>query len=69
MKSDAGQPAHGPAMTIPEALRCPVTKLPLELEPSGDWVRVIGQPIRYPIRDGVPILVASAAERLDEPAS
>jgi len=66
MKSKLDEPAHGPAMTLPEALRCPMTKLPLELEPNGDWVRVIGQPIRYPVRDGVPILVAGAAERLDE---
>lgn len=47
---------------LPEQLRCPITGKPLELDQSGQWVRVVGEPLRYPVRDGIPVLVAPAAE-------
>ncbi len=48
---------------LPEQLRCPITGKPLELDESGQWVRVVGEPLRYPVRQGIPVLVASAAEK------
>jgi uncharacterized protein YbaR (Trm112 family) len=40
-----------------------MTKGRLELEPDGLWVRVVGQALRYPVRGGIPVLVASAADK------
>lgn len=54
---------------LPEQLRCPITGKPLVLDESGDWVNVVGEPIRYPIRGGIPVLVPPAAEKLDEPSA
>ena len=50
---------------LPEALRCPVTGGRLEFEPDGQWVRVIGHPLRYPVRGGIPVLVTGAAQQVD----
>lgn len=52
-------------MMLPEQLRCPVTGKPLELDESGQWVLVVGEKLRYPVRGGIPVLVAPAAEKLD----
>lgn len=65
MKSDPHEPA--PPTTLPEQLRCPVTGKPLALDESGVWVNVVGEPMRYPIRNGIPVLVPPAAEKLDGP--
>ncbi|MCW5756283.1 MAG: hypothetical protein KIT54_03515 [Phycisphaeraceae bacterium] len=48
-----------------EPLRCPISRLPLEWDESGQWVNVVGQPRRYPVKDGIPILVEHAAQTTD----
>jgi len=64
MKNEPGPP---PAQ-LPDQLRCPITRKPLELDESGQWVRVVGEPLRYPVRNGIPVLVPPAAERLGSQA-
>ena len=59
MKSDCA------SVQLPETLRCPVTGAQLELECDGQWIRAIGQPLRYPVRGGIPVLVASAAQPME----
>ncbi|MFI4883577.1 MAG: Trm112 family protein [Phycisphaerales bacterium JB064] len=56
-------PQDGP-IRLPDALRCPLSRKPLELEPDGQWVRVVGEPVRYPVRQGIPVLVPAAAQRI-----
>lgn len=63
MKSNQPQD-HADQAQLPEQLRCPVTGKPLQLEPDGCWIRVVGEPLRYPVRGGIPVLVPSAAEKL-----
>lgn len=62
MKSEPA-PQHRP-IRLPEALRCPLSRKPLELEPDGQWVRVVGELVRYPVRQGIPVLVPTAAHRI-----
>lgn len=61
MKSDPDSRAP----SLPEQLRCPITGKPLELDENGQWVRVVGEPLRYPVRGGIPVLVETAAEKTD----
>ena len=63
MKSETPTSQDVRLLVLPDALRCPLTHKPVELEPCGTWVRVVGEALRYPVRDGIPVLVASAAER------
>jgi uncharacterized protein YbaR (Trm112 family) len=63
MKSEQSEPAVQP-LKLPEQLRCPITGKPLALDESGQWVLVVGEPLRYPVRGGIPVLVASAVEKL-----
>ncbi|MEQ8316022.1 MAG: hypothetical protein RIE77_09120 [Phycisphaerales bacterium] len=67
MKSETPSPA-GPG-PLPEQLRCPITGKQLALDASGEWVNVVGEPIRYPIRKGIPVLVPPAAEKLERPGA
>ncbi|MEO1277354.1 MAG: Trm112 family protein [Planctomycetota bacterium] len=60
MKSEPG------SVQLPDALRCPITGAKLELDPDREWVRAVGQPYRYPIRGGIPVLVASAAQPVED---
>ncbi|UYV13997.1 MAG: hypothetical protein NCW75_06825 [Phycisphaera sp.] len=63
MKSERSAQPAPPPVRLPEQLRCPITGKPLELEEGGHWVRVVGEPLRYPVRGGIPVLVAPAAEK------
>lgn len=50
-------------------LRCPVSRRPLRR--LGDDALVSTDPatrLRYPVRDGIPVLLEEEAERLDEAA-
>lgn len=53
-----------PSQTIPDwllpMLRCPVTRSPLKLE--GDALVSERGGLRYPIRNGIPVLLAEEAE-------
>lgn len=60
MKSDHAPDEPTRSRQLPDALRCPSTGKPLEMEPGGAWVRVVGEAMRYPVRNGIPILVPGA---------
>lgn len=62
MKSEQSSQGTLRGRSLPKALRCPKTGKHLELEPDGAWVRVIGEPLRYPVRNGIPVLVPGAAQ-------
>ncbi|MDP6503454.1 MAG: Trm112 family protein [Planctomycetota bacterium] len=46
-----------------EILACPECKEPLELD--GDWLVCTKNGLRYPIRDGIPVLLVDEAVRPD----
>lgn len=55
-------------MSVPEELlalmACPVCRSPLE--EAGEWLRCTGCGVRYPVRDGVPVMLPEAAVPADE---
>lgn len=56
------QPDENP-VPDPELLRmliCPVTRSPLKLE--GEWLVSEVGGLRYPLRDGIPVLLADEAK-------
>lgn len=67
-----GHNAHGhPAPVDPrllEILVCPVTKGPLRYDRQHGELISDQAGLAYPIRDGIPIMLADEARRLDEPA-
>lgn len=52
-----------------ELLRCPVTGAPLEAREAGGEVELVStdpqRPLAYPVRDGVPVLLADEARPVD----
>ena len=48
-----------------EILVCPVTKGPLEFDSSRQELISRSAKLAYPIRDGIPIMLADEARRLD----
>lgn len=44
-------------------LACPVSKLPLREEDG--WLVCEGSGLKYPVRDGIPVLLVEEARRLD----
>ena len=53
---------------VPEDLlaimACPVCRSPLE--DRGEWLRCRGCGLRYPVRDGIPVMLPEAAVAADE---
>jgi uncharacterized protein YbaR (Trm112 family) len=66
------QPPHdAPAPVDPrllEILVCPVTKGPLRYDRTRGELISDQAGLAYPIRDGIPIMLADEARRLDEPS-
>jgi uncharacterized protein YbaR (Trm112 family) len=48
-----------------EILVCPLTKATLEYDPVKQELISHGAKLAYPIRDGIPIMLAEEARRLD----
>jgi uncharacterized protein YbaR (Trm112 family) len=48
-----------------EILVCPLTKAALEYDPGKQELISRGAKLAYPIRDGIPIMLAEEARRLD----
>lgn len=49
-----------------EILVCPVTKGPLEYDSSNNELISIQAKLAYPIRDGIPIMLADEARKIEE---
>ena len=49
-----------------EILVCPVTKAPLEYDAENQELISRQAKLAYPIRDGIPIMLADEARRLDD---
>ncbi len=49
-----------------EILVCPLTKQPLEYDRENQELISPAAKLAYPIRDGIPIMLAEEARRLDE---
>lgn len=49
-----------------ELLVCPLTKGPLEYDPARQELVSKAAGLAYPIRDGIPVLLASEARRISE---
>ncbi len=51
-----------------EMLVCPLTKTPLEYDEENQELISKLAKLAFPIRDGIPVLIASEARELDESA-
>lgn len=49
-----------------ELLVCPVTKGPLEFNPARTELISRSARLAYPVRDGIPVLLATEARTLDD---
>jgi uncharacterized protein YbaR (Trm112 family) len=63
MSSD--RPANSIDPKLLEILVCPVTKGPLEYDAQNQELISRSAKLAYPIRDGIPIMLADEARRLD----
>ena len=65
-------PESNPAPPVPvdprllEVLVCPLTKGPLDYDRAANELVSRTAGLAYPIRDGIPIMLAEEARRLDE---
>jgi uncharacterized protein YbaR (Trm112 family) len=58
-------PADSVDRKLLEILVCPVTKTPLEYDAEKQELISRAARLAYPIRDGIPIMLADEARRLD----
>jgi len=58
-------PAESVDPKLLEILVCPVTKTPLEYDAEKQELISRAAKLAYPIRDGIPIMLAEEARRLD----
>jgi uncharacterized protein YbaR (Trm112 family) len=63
--SPADRPADGVDPKLLEILVCPVTKCPLEYDAERKELISRAAKLAYPIRDGIPIMLADEARRID----
>jgi len=59
------RPAGSVDPKLLEILVCPLTKGPLEYDASAQELISRSAKLAYPIRDGIPIMLAEEARRLD----
>jgi uncharacterized protein YbaR (Trm112 family) len=59
------RPAGGVDPKLLEILVCPLTKGPLEYDAAAQELISRSAKLAYPIRDGIPIMLAEEARRLD----
>ena len=63
--SNTDRPADSVDSKLLEILVCPVTKGPLEYDAARQELISRGAKLAYPIRDGIPIMLADEARRID----
>ena len=49
-----------------ELLVCPVTKCPLKYDKANQELIAVASGLAYPIRDGIPVMLASEARNLTD---
>ena len=65
MTTPSDRPANTVDPKLLEILVCPVTKGPLEYDAAKQELVSRSAKLAYPIRDGIPIMLADEARRLD----
>tara|TARA_R110001599_G_scaffold107225_13_gene269444 strand:- start:421 stop:597 length:177 start_codon:yes stop_codon:yes gene_type:complete len=55
-----------PDRKLLELLVCPATRGPLVLDEDGTWLVSKKARLKFPVRDGIPIMLLDEAEPLDE---
>ena len=65
MTTPSDRPANTVDPKLLEILVCPVTKGPLEYDATKQELVSRSAKLAYPIRDGIPIMLADEARRLD----
>jgi len=50
-------------------LVCPISKGPLRYDRAAQELVCEASRLAYPVRDGIPVMLESAARKLDEPAA
>jgi len=60
------RPGHDVDPKLLEILVCPITKGPLEYDPQKQELISRAARLAFPIRDGIPIMLADEARHLDE---
>jgi uncharacterized protein YbaR (Trm112 family) len=63
--TNADRPASNIDPKLLEILVCPVTKGPLEYDAEKQELISRSAKLAYPIRDGIPIMLADEARKLD----
>jgi len=63
------QPRKGVDPKLLEILVCPVTKGPLDYDDAAQELISKKAGLAYPIRDGIPVMLAGEARRLDDDAA
>jgi len=58
--ADSGASPSAVRPDVLELLRCPVTRSPLHQE--GDWLIAEVGGLRYPVRDGIPVMLPEEAQ-------
>ncbi|MGU3496181.1 Trm112 family protein [Xanthobacteraceae bacterium A53D] len=64
--SNTQRPGHEVDPKLLEILVCPITKGPLDYDRARQELVSRSARLAYPIRDGIPIMLADEARRLDE---
>jgi uncharacterized protein len=65
MSTPADRPADSVDPKLLEILVCPLTKTPLEYDAVKQELISRAAKLAYPIRDGIPIMLAEEARRID----
>ncbi|MEP0519541.1 MAG: Trm112 family protein [Hyphomicrobiales bacterium] len=55
-----------PDRKLLELLVCPITRGNLELDDSGEWLLSQKARLKFPVRDGIPIMLLDEAEPIEE---
>jgi uncharacterized protein YbaR (Trm112 family) len=63
--SSPDRPADSVDPKLLEILVCPLTKTPLEYDAAKQELISRAAKLAYPIRDGIPIMLAEEARRID----
>ncbi|MEH6728358.1 MAG: Trm112 family protein [Hyphomicrobiales bacterium] len=53
-----------PDRKLLELLVCPVSRSPLVLDEGGDWLLSKKARLKFPVRDGIPIMLVDESEPL-----